>query len=310
MERHEFIVDAEDEGKRLDVFLAENLEEYSRSYLQKLIKEKRALIKGEPGKNRSPLKEGEEVSIEIPEPKPLEIKGENIPLEIIYEDGDLLVVNKPQGMVVHPGAGNYEGTMVNALLYHCQGKLSSINGVIRPGIVHRIDKDTSGLLMVAKTDQAHRSLQNQLKDRKVTRVYRLLVHGVMEEGQAVIDAPMGRSPNNPLKMAVRDEGRFARTHITVLERFEKYTLLEARLETGRTHQIRVHLQYIGHALVGDPVYGPTKAHFSLEGQMLHAKTLGFLHPRTGEEMEFDSPMPEDFQKVIESLRRDKTREEE
>lgn len=302
MERHEFMVDSEDEGKRLDVFLAENLGDYSRSYLQKLIKEKRALINKEPGKNRNLLKEGDKVIIEIPEAKPLEIKGENIPLEIIYEDEDLLVVNKPRGMVVHPGAGNYQGTLVNALLHHCRGKLSSINGVIRPGIVHRIDKDTSGLLMVAKTDRAHRGLQEQLKDRSVGRRYQLLVHGVMEEDQAVIDAPIGRSPNNPLKMAVQDGGRFARTHIRVLERFKKYTFLEARLETGRTHQIRVHLQYIGHPLVGDPVYGPVKAHFSLEGQMLHGKTLGFVHPSTGEHMEFDAPLPEDFQRVMNRLK--------
>lgn len=305
MEKHEFILDSEDEGKRLDVFLADNLEDYSRSYLQKLIKEKRALINQEPGKNRTLLKEGDEVTIEIPEPKPLEIKAENIPIEIVYEDEALLVVNKPQGMVVHPGAGNYEGTLVNALMHHCQGKLSSINGVIRPGIVHRIDKDTSGLLMVAKTDQAHRSLQNQLKDRTVSRRYLLLVHGVMEEEKAVIDAPIGRSPKNPLKMAVVDSGRFAKTHITVLERFEKYSLAEARLETGRTHQIRVHLQYIGHSLVGDPVYGPMKAHFSLKGQMLHAKTLGFMHPVTEEYMEFDSPVPDYFQEIISSLRKER-----
>ena len=305
MDKHEFILDSEDEGKRLDVFLAENLEEYSRSYLQKLIKENRATLNGEPGKNRSILKEGDEITIEIPEPKPLEIEEENIPIEIIYEDGDLLVVNKPQGMVVHPGAGNHEGTLVNALMYHCKGKLSSINGVIRPGIVHRIDKDTSGLLMVAKTDQAHRDLQKQLQDRKVSRKYLLLVHGVMEEEKAVIDAPIGRSPKNPLKMTVLDDGRFAKTHLTVLERFEKYTLLEARLETGRTHQIRVHLQYINHCLVGDPVYGPMKSPFSLEGQMLHARTLGFIHPSTGEYMEFDSPMPEYFQKVIRDLKNHK-----
>lgn len=305
MEKHEFILDSEEEGKRLDVFLAENLEDYSRSYLQKLIKEKRALINQEPGKNRSLLKEGDEVAIEIPEPKPLEIKAENIPIEIVYEDEVLLVVNKPQGMVVHPGAGNYEGTLVNALMYHCKGKLSSINGVIRPGIVHRIDKDTSGLLMVAKTDQAHRSLQKQLKDREVSRRYLLLAHGVIEEEKAIIDAPIGRSPKNPLKMAVVDNGRFAKTHITVLERFEKYTLAEARLETGRTHQIRVHLQYIGHSLVGDPVYGPMKAHFSLKGQMLHAKTLGFIHPVREEYMEFDSPVPDDFQKIISSLRKER-----
>lgn len=302
MERHEFIIDSEDEGKRLDVFLADNLEEYSRSYLQKLIKEKRAYINQEFGKNRSILKEGDKISIEIPEPKPLEIKAENIPIEIIHEDGDLLVVNKPQGMVVHPGAGNYEGTLVNALMYHCKGKLSSINGVIRPGIVHRIDKDTSGLLMVAKTDQAHGDLQKQLKDREVSRRYVLLVHGVIEEEKAVIDAPIGRSPNNPLKMAIIDSGRFAKTHLRILERFEKYTLLEARLETGRTHQIRVHLQYIGHSLVGDPVYGPMKPHFSQEGQLLHAKTLGFVHPSTKEYMEFDSPVPDYFQKVIMELR--------
>ncbi len=302
MEKHEFILDSEDEGKRLDVFLADNLEKYSRSYLQKLIKENRAYVNKEPGKNRSILKEGDEIIIDIPEPKPLEIKEENIPIEIIYEDEDLLVVNKPQGMVVHPGAGNYEGTLVNALMYHCKGKLSSINGVIRPGIVHRIDKDTSGLLMVAKTDQAHRDLQKQLQDRKVSRHYLLLVHGVIEEEKAVIDAPLGRSPKNPLKMTVLDGGRYAKTHLKVLERFEKYTLLEARLETGRTHQIRVHLQYIGHSLVGDPVYGPIKPHFSREGQMLHAKTLGFIHPSTKEYMEFDSPVPDYFHKVILELK--------
>jgi len=305
MERHEFILDSEDEGKRLDVFLAENLEDYSRSYLQKLIKENRASVNKEFGKNRSILKEGDEITIEIPQPKPLEIKAENIPIEIIYEDGDLLVVNKPQGMVVHPGAGNHDGTLVNALMHHCKGKLSSINGVIRPGIVHRIDKDTSGLLMVAKTDHAHRELQKQLKDREVSRRYQLLVHGVIEEEKAVIDAPIGRSPNNPLKMAILDGGRFAKTHLRVLERFEKYTLVEARLETGRTHQIRLHLQYIGHSLVGDPVYGPIKPHFSQEGQMLHAKTLGFVHPTTGEYMEFDSPVPDHFQKVISALQNQK-----
>jgi 23S rRNA pseudouridine1911/1915/1917 synthase len=303
MQKNGFILDSEDEGKRLDVFLAENLADYSRSYLQKLIKEKRAMINNEVGKNRSILKEGDEVTIEIPEAKPLEIKAENLPMEIIYEDAALLVVNKPQGMVVHPGAGNYEGTLVNALMHHCKGKLSSINGVIRPGIVHRIDKDTSGLLMVAKTDQAHRGLQQQLKDRAVSRRYVLLVHGVIGEDKAVIEAPIGRSPNNPIKMAILDGGRFAKTHLTVLERFEKYTLLQARLETGRTHQIRVHLQYIGHSLVGDPVYGPIKSPFSLQGQMLHAKSLGFVHPLTGEYMEFDSPVPDYFEKVLKELRK-------
>lgn len=301
MEKHRFLPDSEDEGKRLDVFLADNLEEYSRSYLQKLIKEKRAYINREPGKNRSLLKEGDEITIEIPEAKTLEIKEENIPIPIVYEDEDLLVVNKPQGMVVHPGAGNYEGTLVNALMYHCKGKLSSINGVIRPGIVHRIDKDTSGLLMVAKTDQAHGELQKQLQERKVTRRYLLLVHGVIEEEKAVIDAPIGRSPKNPLKMTVLEGGRYAKTHLEVLRRFKKYTLLEARLETGRTHQIRVHLQYIGHPLVGDPVYGPLKAQFSKKGQMLHARTLGFIHPRKKEYMEFDSPVPDYFQGVIREL---------
>lgn len=302
MEKYEFIIDSEDEEKRLDVFLAENLTEYSRSYLQKLIKEKRARINGLEAKTRSLLKEGDQVTIEIPEPKPLEIKGEDLPVEILYEDEELLVVNKPQGMVVHPGAGNYHGTLVNALMHHCEGKLSSINGVIRPGIVHRIDKDTSGLLMVAKTDGAHRGLQQQLKDRQVTRRYLLLVHGVIPEEKAVIDAPIARSPKNPMKMAVVDGGRFAKTHLTVLERFEKYTLAEARLETGRTHQIRVHLQYIGHSLVGDPVYGPIRSHFSLEGQMLHARTLGFVHPKTQKYMEFTSEIPEYFQKIIKGLR--------
>ncbi len=291
------IADSEDEDKRLDVFLAENLEKYSRSFLQKLVKDERVLVNGKDRKNRYLLIEGDEVEVQVPEAKPLDLEGENLSLEIIYEDDDVIVVNKPKGMVVHPGSGNWEGTLVNGLLYHCRGNLSSINGVIRPGIVHRIDKDTTGLIMVAKNDEAHRSLQNQLKERTVSRKYHVLTHGIVKENQLEIEAPIGRSPRHPLKMAVVDDGRYAKTHFRVLERYKTATYGEARLETGRTHQIRVHLQYIGYPLVGDPLYAPKKAAFHSKGQMLHAKTLGFIHPKSGENLEFDSPLPEDFLRV-------------
>jgi len=243
------------------------------------------------------------VELQIPEPKALEAKAEDIPLQLVYEDDDLLVVNKPRGMVVHPAAGNESGTLVNAVMFHCKGRLSSINGVIRPGIVHRIDKDTSGLLVVAKNDMAHESLSQQLAAHSITRKYEALVFNNFIQDEGTVDAPIGRDPSNRLRQAVTDiNSKRAVTHFKVLERFGKFTLIEAKLETGRTHQIRVHMAYIKHPLVGDKVYGPKKQPFNAEGQLLHAKTLGFVHPRTGEYMEFESSRPEIFDNILQSLR--------
>lgn len=246
------------------------------------------------------------MEIIIPAPKELDIEAENIPLDIVYEDEDVLVVNKPKGMVVHPAVGNYTGTLVNAVMYHCGERLSSINGVIRPGIVHRIDKDTSGLLMIAKNDMAHESLSAQLAEHSINRRYRALVYANIKEDEGTIDAPIGRDPRNRLRQAVTDteHGKRAVTHYRVLERFGQYTLIEAKLETGRTHQIRVHMAYKKHPLVGDSVYGPKKGQIKAEGQMLHAKVLGFVHPRTGEYMEFDSELPEYFEDILKGLRKE------
>lgn len=302
LNREEFIVDEIDEDTRLDLYLSKQLEDISRSYIQKLIKEGKIFVNG---KNESlkkyKVKENDQVQIEIPEPEKLKVEPENIPIEIVYEDDDLVVVNKPQGMVVHPAPGNYTGTLVNALLYHCDN-LSSINGIIRPGIVHRIDKDTTGLLMVAKNDMTHKSLAEQLKEHSIHRIYVALVHGNIKEERGAIDAPIGRDPNDRLKMSVVNRnGKNAVTHFRVLNRFGQYTLVEAKLETGRTHQIRVHMTYIHHPLVGDPVYGPKKEKFKLKGQALHAKTLGFMHPRKGVYMEFEANLPDYFSKLIKGL---------
>lgn len=302
MEKDRIYVSEEDEGVRLDVFLAETFEDYSRSYIQKLIKENMVTVNGGHEKSKYLMKTGDDVTIEIPPPKKLEVLPQNIPIEIVYEDDALLVVNKPQDMVVHPAPGNYEGTLVNALLYHCRDNLSTINGVIRPGIVHRIDKDTTGLLVVAKTDAAHRSLAQQLKEHTITRKYNAIAMGNIKEHQATIDAPIGRHPIDRMKMTVIHGGRKAITHIRVLERFSQYSFIEAQLETGRTHQIRVHLAYIKHPLLGDEVYGNKSSRFNLRGQVLHAKTLGFKHPSTGEYIEFDAPIPEYFQKLLTVIR--------
>ncbi|WP_132243022.1 RluA family pseudouridine synthase [Marinisporobacter balticus] len=291
-----------DEEKRLDLYLSDALADMSRSFIQKLIEKGKIKINGKPIKiKKHKIKANDVIEIEIPEPERLKIEAENIPVEIIYEDDDLLVVNKPQGMVVHPAPGNYQGTLVNALMYHCKN-LSSINGVIRPGIVHRIDKDTSGLLMVAKNDQAHKCLAEQLKEHSINRKYIALVYGNIKEEKGTIQAPIGRDPNNRLKMAVVERNsKDAITHFRVLKRFKGYTLIEAKLETGRTHQIRVHMTYINHPLVGDPVYGPSKQKFRLKGQMLHAKTLGFRHPAKGTFMEFQADLPDYFTKLIKML---------
>lgn len=297
----EFLVLEENEGERLDVYLSSELGDMSRSYIQKLIKEERVLVNNKIEKSKYVVKEDDSIKIDIPEPKLLEVEAENIPLEIVYEDSDVLVVNKPQGMVVHPAPGNYSGTLVNAILYHCKDKLSSINGVIRPGIVHRIDKDTSGLLMIAKNNNAHNFLAQQLKDHSITRKYEFICHSIIKEDNKTVNAPIGRNPKDRLKMGVVSGGRDAITHFTVLERLTNYTYVQAQLETGRTHQIRVHSAYIKHPLLGDPLYGPKSTKFKLEGQVLHAKTLGFIHPTTKEYMEFTSDIPEYFKKLLKVL---------
>ncbi|SHH09986.1 RluA family pseudouridine synthase [Tepidibacter thalassicus] len=301
MQEKEFIVLEEDEGNRLDVFLSNELGEMSRSFIQKLIKEGNVLVNDKKEKPRYLVKEDDKIRISIPEPKVLEVEPENIPIDIVYEDEDVLVVNKPQGMVVHPAPGNYTGTLVNAILYHCRGNLSSINGVIRPGIVHRIDKNTSGLLMIAKNNNSHNFLAEQLKEHSITRKYEMICHGVLKEDNLTVNAPIGRHPVDRLKMAVVPNGKRAVTHFKVIKRFEKYTYVQAQLETGRTHQIRVHISYNRHPLLGDSVYGPKSSKFNLNGQVLHARTLGFIHPTTKEYMEFTSELPDYFQKLLKIL---------
>lgn len=298
----EFIVEEDLKGTRLDVVLSLVVEEASRSHLQKLIDIGRVEVNGQPNTlKKYKVKTGDTVKVTIPEPVHLNVTPEDIPLNIVYEDDDVLVVNKPKGMVVHPAAGNYTGTLVNAILYHCKS-LSSINGVIRPGIVHRIDKDTSGLLMVAKNDAAHRSLADQLSAHSITRAYRAIVFHNFQEETGTVNAPIGRDPKNRLKMAVTQmNSKEAVTHYKVLQRFGNFTYVECRLETGRTHQIRVHMAYINHPLLGDVIYGPKKKVMGVETQMLHAKVLGFRHPKTGEYMEFNSPLPEEFTAVLKKL---------
>lgn len=297
-----FLVESNDVGKRIDVFLSEKIEDMSRSRIQKLIEDNKIKVNAKEIKSNYKIKNGDEITVEVPKPIMLQIQAEDIDIDILYEDDDIVVVNKPQGMVVHPAAGNYTGTLVNALLKKCR-TLSSINGVIRPGIVHRIDKDTSGVLVVAKNDYAHQHLAEQIKEHTVKRVYIALTEGVIKQDQGTIDKPIGRHPIHRKKMAVIENGKRAVTHFKVLERYKENTLVEARLETGRTHQIRVHMAYIGYPLVGDPVYGFKKQKFNLKGQALHAMVLGFIHPRTGEYMEFSSPLPDYFQNLIEKLRR-------
>lgn len=299
---------AEDAGTRLDAFIGYNADELSRSYAVKLIEQGRVSLNGFPvSSKKQSVAEGDELVIDIPEPEPLDIKAEDIPLEIVYEDADVAVINKPRGMVVHPGPGNSSGTLVNAIMYHMGDSLSSINGVVRPGIVHRIDKDTSGLLMIAKNDKAHESLAAQLAEHSVTREYTALCYDNIKEEELTIDQPIGRDPRNRLRNSVNGSGaKNAITHIKVLERFGAYTLVRARLETGRTHQIRVHMAYIKHPLAGDEVYGPRQRSAKIEGievrgQLLHAGTLGFVHPASHEYMEFHSELPEVFEKVLAKL---------
>ena len=289
-------------GERLDKYISENTEDISRSYAATLSKNGAITAGGKNLDKNYKIKGGEVIEIELPEPVLQEVTPEEIPIDIVYEDSNLLVINKPQGMVVHPAPGNYSGTLVNALLYHCKDSLSAINGVVRPGIVHRIDKETSGLLVVAKDNQSHIELSSQIKDKKALRAYWALVNGKVKE-DGTVNAPIARHPKDRKKMAVVKGGREAVTHYKVLEEFEGYTLLECVLETGRTHQIRVHMAHIGHSIVGDKTYGQKKEKFNLEGQLLHAKTLGFNHPKTGETMQFTSEIPEYFENVLNVLRK-------
>lgn len=289
-------------SQRLDVYLSQIVEGISRSYVQKLIKDGRVSVNGKTNDvKKHQLKVGDEVQLTLPPPERLSAEPENIPLDVVYEDEQVIVINKPQGMVVHPAPGNYSGTLVNALMYHCKNQLSTINGVIRPGIVHRIDKDTSGLLMVAKTDLAHRKLAEELKAYKSERIYYALVCGEMKQAKGTIKTLIGRAPNNRLKMAVTKDGREAITHFEVAKYYHDYTLVKCQLETGRTHQIRVHFQHIGYPIVGDPLYGSASAKLKHNGQLLHAASLGFTHPISGEFMRFYSELPTYFQNIINKL---------
>ena len=303
MDEFRFQITEEYEGERIDKCMVMLLDSLSRSYIQKLIKEKQVLVNGSPVKSSYQVQTDDEVEFSLPPSQEPDILPEDIALDILYEDGDLLVVNKPKGMVVHPAAGHYSGTLVNGIMYHCGGELSGINGVLRPGIVHRIDRDTTGSLIVCKNDRAHNDIAAQLKEHSVTRRYRAICHGVISEEQGTVDKPIGRHPTDRKKMAVNEKnGKRAVTHYRVLQRFQDYTYIECELETGRTHQIRVHMASIGHPLLGDTVYAQgRKCSFSLQGQTLHAMIIGFIHPSTGEYLELEAPMPEYFTHLLEIL---------
>lgn len=301
MEKTLFKVDENSEGVRIDKYLSEMLEEKSRSFIQELIKKEKVVVNNKIPKSNYKVKAFDNIELELPEPEILKVEAEDIPLNILYEDNDVIVVDKKQGMVVHPAPGNYHGTLVNALLFHCKD-LSGINGIIRPGIVHRIDKDTSGILVVAKNDEAHNKLSEQLKNHSMKREYCALIEGRLKNNSGTINKPIGRNKKDRLKMGIVEDGKHAVTHYEVLERYNGYTLIKCILETGRTHQIRVHMSSIGFPLVGDPVYGFKRQKFKLDGQMLHAKTLGFIHPKTNEYMEFNSELPRYFRNIIDKLR--------
>lgn len=298
------IVTEEGKDSRLDAFLSGQLEGLSRSYIQKVLKNGGVTVNGKPAKSSCRIVTGDRIEIDVPEPEEPEILAEPMDLDILYEDRDIILINKPKGMVVHPAAGHYTGTLVNGLMAHCREDLSGINGVLRPGIVHRIDMDTTGVLIVCKNDAAHQSIAQQLKDHSITRKYYAIVHGVIKDDSGTINAPIGRHPTDRKKMSILSRnGRDAVTHYRVLQRFEKYTYVECQLETGRTHQIRVHMASIHHPLLGDAVYGPARCPIAgLQGQTLHAGVLGIVHPRTGEYMEFSAPLPEYFAQLLKKLK--------
>ena len=291
-------------GTRIDKYLSDEREELSRSFIQQLISDGNVMVNDKSVKASYKIKEGDKISLIIPEAEELVIEPEDIPLDIVYEDDDIVVVNKPQGMVVHPAAGHYSGTLVNALMYHCRDSLSGINGVMRPGIVHRIDMNTSGLLVICKNDNSHKALADQFSVHSITREYTAVVYDHFNVSEGTVDAPIARSKDDRKKMSIDPTGRRAVTHYSVVEPLERnFTLIKARLETGRTHQIRVHMASIKHPLLGDDVYGPKKCPFNLNGQMLHAGKLGFIHPSTGKYVEFESPLPEYFTRILNVLRK-------
>ena len=297
------VVDESDKNTRLDKYIADETEGYSRSFIQKLIKEKSVTVNGKSIKPNYNVNTSDNIDINIPKLIEPQIEAENIPLDILYEDDDIIVINKPKGMVVHPAAGHYSGTLVNALMYHCKDNLSGINGVLRPGIVHRIDMDTTGVLVVCKNDFSHNSIAQQLSVHSITRKYNAIVYNAIKEQDGTVDAPIGRSTVNRKKMAIDNKnGRRAVTHYHVIENLGKYSYIECQLETGRTHQIRVHMASIGHALLGDEVYSSAKSPYKLQGQTLHARVLGFIHPRTNKYIEFEAPLPDYFEKVLSDLR--------
>lgn len=303
MELFRFQITEEQDGERVDKCMAELIDSLSRSFIQKMIKEERVMVNGSPVKANYRVQAEDDICFYLPEAVEPDIEPEDIWLDVLFEDADVLVVNKPKGMVVHPAAGHYSNTLVNAVLFHCKGNLSGINGVMRPGIVHRIDKDTTGSILICKNDAAHQSIALQLKSHTIVRRYRAIVHGVIKEEEGMVEAPIGRDPYERKKMAVNHKnGKDAVTHYRVLQRFSSYTYIECRLETGRTHQIRVHMASIGHPLLGDSVYGPRKCPVAnLEGQTLHAMILGFSHPKTGEYVETCAPIPAYFEKLLHSL---------
>lgn len=304
MEEFFFEVGNGEQNLRIDKYLAQKIPDQSRSYIQKLIKDEQVTVNNQKIKSNYKVQSSDQLRVELPKLQEPDILPEDIPLDILYEDEDVLVINKPKGMVVHPSAGHYSQTVVNAVLFHCKGQLSGINGVLRPGIVHRIDMDTTGAIVICKNDKAHQILAEQLKEHSITRKYRALVCGNLKEDTGTIVGAIGRHPIDRKKMAINEKnGKPAVTHYKVLERFGNYTYIECQLETGRTHQIRVHMASKGHPLLGDALYGPTKCPFKLQGQCLHAMVLGFMHPSTGEYMEFEAPLPNYFIYLLQNLRK-------